>query len=168
MNKAKYTIKVRKRAVQLVLEHPADHGSRRVAIASVSKEIGCTPETLRRWIRKSETEERGSVNISEFGRERSAKAEHGNKIKEEQLIFLISQPRSGSTLTQKLLGAHSQIYTRSEPWLMLHPAYSLKREGLYSEYDIELEKTAFNGFIEDLPNGNQTYIQEHCCPVKRS
>ena len=114
MNKAKYTIEVRKRAVQLVLEHLADHGSQRVAIASVSKEIGCTPETLRRWIRKSETEERASANIPEFGRERSAKAEHGNKTKEEQLIFLISKPRSGSTLTQKLLGTHSQIYTKSE------------------------------------------------------
>ena len=81
-------------------------------------------------------------------------------MKEENLVFLISQPRSGSTLTQKILGSHEKIYTRSEPWLMLHPAYSLKNEGMYAEYDCTVERIALDSFIADLPNGQKTYIDE--------
>ena len=81
-------------------------------------------------------------------------------MKEENLVFLISQPRSGSTLTQKILGANEKVYTRSEPWVMLRPAYSLKNEGMYAEYDCVLEKIALDSFIADQPNGRQTYIDE--------
>lgn len=81
-------------------------------------------------------------------------------MKEENLIFLISQPRSGSTLMQKILGAHSKVYTRSEPWLMLSPSYTLKDYGIYSEYNIETERDAFKCFIKDLPEGRDTYIKE--------
>ena len=81
-------------------------------------------------------------------------------MKEENLIFLISQPRSGSTLTQKILGTHSKIYTRSEPWIMLHPSYSLKSNGIQAEYNYENERTAFKSFINDLPKGEETYIKE--------
>jgi hypothetical protein len=34
-------------------------------------------------------------------------------------IFLFSQPRAGSTLLQKVLSAHSDIFTTAEPWMML-------------------------------------------------
>ena len=81
-------------------------------------------------------------------------------MNEDQLIFLISQPRSGSTLTQKLLGAHSEIYTRSEPWLMLPPSYTLKDSGIYAEYNFHTERTAFEGFLDELPGGKQAYIDE--------
>lgn len=57
---------------------------------------------------------------------------------DKNLIFLISLPRSGSTLTQKILGAHSAIYTRSEPWIMLNPLYSLKQEGIDAIYNKQL------------------------------
>lgn len=38
---------------------------------------------------------------------------------ENNLIFLVSQPRSGSTLLQKLLFNHPEIYTVGEPWILL-------------------------------------------------
>jgi hypothetical protein len=82
-------------------------------------------------------------------------------LNESNLVFLISQPRSGSTLLQKLLSQNSLIHTQSEPWLMLHPAYSLKGTGVYAEYNKELEKKAFSGFIDNLPNGGRkVYIQK--------
>ncbi len=81
-------------------------------------------------------------------------------MNQENLIYLISQPRSGSTLTQKLLGSHNKIYTRSEPWIMLHPSYALKKDGMYTEYNFQLGTNAFNVFMEDLPDGKNTYLQE--------
>jgi hypothetical protein len=39
---------------------------------------------------------------------------------DKQLIFVVSQPRSGSTLFQSLLNNHPAIATLPETWLMLH------------------------------------------------
>ena len=53
---------------------------------------------------------------------------------QKNLIFLISQPRAGSTLTQRILGSHQDIHTISEPWIMLHPFYALRDKGCQMEY----------------------------------
>lgn len=78
---------------------------------------------------------------------------------DKNLIFLISLPRSGSTLTQKILGAHSAIYTRSEPWIMLNPLYSLKQEGIDAIYNKQLEYVATQDFITNLSGGREKYIK---------
>lgn len=43
---------VRSRAVRTVLDQGADQDSQRAAIASVAAKIGCTTETLRKWVRQ--------------------------------------------------------------------------------------------------------------------
>lgn len=45
---------VRERAVRLVLDQERDHDSQWAAIRSASEKIGCTPETLRKWVRRAE------------------------------------------------------------------------------------------------------------------
>lgn len=40
-------------------------------------------------------------------------------MREERLIFIISSPRSGSTLLQALLSNNNKVATVSEPWLLL-------------------------------------------------
>ncbi len=52
----RYAPEVRERAVRMVLEHACDHASQWEAIGSIAAKIGCTPETLRKWVRQAERE----------------------------------------------------------------------------------------------------------------
>lgn len=87
---------------------------------------------------------------------------------DKNLIFLISLPRSGSTLTQKILGSHSQIYTRSEPWIMLHSLYSLKENGMTAEYNKNFDYTATQDFINNLPSGGRKKYTKSLCDMHLS
>jgi transposase-like protein len=50
----RFSPEVRQRAVRMVLEHGGDHASQWAAIGSIAAEIGCTAETLRKWVRQGE------------------------------------------------------------------------------------------------------------------
>ena len=45
---------MRERAVRLVREHGPEHPSQWAAIGSIASKLGCTAETLRRWVRQTE------------------------------------------------------------------------------------------------------------------
>jgi tetratricopeptide (TPR) repeat protein len=77
----------------------------------------------------------------------------------ENLIFLISQQRAGSTLLQRILFCHPKIHTTSEPWIMLHPIYAIKRSGYYSEYDSSLTRKTLDDFLSNIKGGEETYVR---------
>ena len=50
-----YSSEIRERAVRMVREHQDEYPSEWAAIQSISAKFGCTAETLRRWLRLSQT-----------------------------------------------------------------------------------------------------------------
>jgi len=54
----------------MVLEHERDYDSQWSAIGSIASKIGCTPETLRKWVRQTEvnTGRRGGLTSDERAR----------------------------------------------------------------------------------------------------
>ncbi len=55
--RSRYSPEVRERAVRMVLEHEREHASQWATIESIAAKIGCTAETLRKWVRQVERDE---------------------------------------------------------------------------------------------------------------
>src|SRR4051794_10254093 len=74
----RYSPEVRERAVRLVFEHQHEHASQWAAIVSVAGKIGCTPETLRGWVRRAEVDAGRRAGLSSGERERLKELEREN------------------------------------------------------------------------------------------
>lgn len=65
-------------------------------------------------------------------------------------LFLLSLPRSGSTLLQRVLACHPEIETTSEPWLLLPLVYMFRKTGIKAEYDHEVMAIGLEDFCRQL------------------
>jgi transposase-like protein len=68
-----YSPEVRERAVRLVLDGAGEHPTQWAAINSVAAKIGCTTETLRKWVRQAERDGGG-------GPVRHRRSENGSRL----------------------------------------------------------------------------------------
>ena len=77
--RSKYSPEVRERAVRLVIESENRHPSQWAAITSVAGKIGCTPETLRKWLRAAERDAGKRPGLTTAERERTKELERENR-----------------------------------------------------------------------------------------
>ena len=80
MNKStRYSPEVRERAVRLVFEHQAEYESQWAAMASIATKIGCTTQTLRKWVRRAERDQGVRAGLTSDERERLKRLERENR-----------------------------------------------------------------------------------------
>jgi len=75
----RYAPEVRERAVRMVREHEGEYGSQWAAITSIASKIGCTAETLRKWVRQVERDEGRRPGLTTGEQERLKVLERENK-----------------------------------------------------------------------------------------
>ena len=64
----RFSEEVRARAVRLVLENEANYKTRSECLRSISSKIGCSPETLRDWMKKQAVEDGTREGLSQSER----------------------------------------------------------------------------------------------------
>jgi transposase-like protein len=80
MNKVmKYSPEVRERAVRLVFEQEGQYDSQWAAIRSISEKVGCTSETLRKWVRRAERDTGRRPGVTTVDRARMKELERENR-----------------------------------------------------------------------------------------
>ena len=88
----RYAPEVRERAVRLVYEQQKETESQWAAIESIAAKIGCTSETLRRWVRQKErdTGKREGLTTSEREELKRLQRENRELKKANEILRLAS------------------------------------------------------------------------------
>ncbi len=88
----RYSPEVRERSVRLVNEQTKDAESQWSAIQSVAAKLGCSAETLRRWVRQSERDagEREGLTTSEREEFKRLQRENRELKKANEILRLAS------------------------------------------------------------------------------
>lgn len=75
----RYSPEIRERAVRMVFEQQKEHDSQWSAIGSIAGKIGCTPESLRQWVRRAEIDQGMRGGLTSTERERLKELERENR-----------------------------------------------------------------------------------------
>jgi transposase len=75
----RYSQEVRERAVRMVIEHEGDYASQWEAIRSIAEKIGCSPESLRKWLRRTEIDSGSRSGVTSDERARMKDLEKENR-----------------------------------------------------------------------------------------
>ena len=65
--------------MRLVLEHQENYDSQWAALTSIAGKIGCTAETLRKWVRRAEVDQGKRAGLTSAERDRLRALERENR-----------------------------------------------------------------------------------------
>src|SRR3546814_3375480 len=99
----RHSPEVRARAVRMVLEHAGEYGSQWGAISSIAGKIGCSAETLRRWVRQAERDEVSRPGPTSADRARIQALERENSERRQANEILRKARSEGHTSELKSL-----------------------------------------------------------------
>jgi transposase len=77
--RSRYSREVQERAVRMVQEHGPEHPSQWAAIEAIAPKLGCTSETLRRWVRQAERDSGQRAGLTTDERQRLKELERENR-----------------------------------------------------------------------------------------
>ena len=85
---SRFSQEVRERAVRMVFEHGSEYDSEWEAICSIAEKIGCSSETLRKWVRRTEvdTGRRGGVTSEEKARIKEVERENRELLRANEIL----------------------------------------------------------------------------------
>ena len=75
----RYSPEVRERAVRMVFDHQREYPSQWQAVVSIASKIGCTAETLRKWVRRAEVDSGRREGMTSDERSRIKELERENR-----------------------------------------------------------------------------------------
>ena len=101
---SKFSPELQERAVRMVLEGQGEHDSQWAAIRSVAGKMGCTPETLRRWVRQTEVNEgkRSGVTTADAQRVKELERENRELRRANEILKLASAFFAQAELDRRL------------------------------------------------------------------
>ena len=76
---SRYSPEFRERAVRMLLDQQEEHESQWAAMNSIAAKVGCTAETLRKWVRQSEKDLGLRDGVTSDERERLKTLERENR-----------------------------------------------------------------------------------------
>jgi len=85
-------------------------------------------------------------------------------MQEKNVIFLICNHRSGSTMLQQILGSHSQIGLLASPWFLFSLSYGLRDLdlddlGISAEYNTVVANKNLHSFLDNFDEGEDLYFE---------
>ena len=75
----RYSPEVKERAVRMVFDHQREYPSQWQAVVSIATKIGCTAETLRKWVRRAEIDSGRREGVTSEERDRIKELERENR-----------------------------------------------------------------------------------------
>ena len=100
----KFSPEVHERAVRLVQEHRGEYSSLWAAVESIAPKIGCVPQTLLEWVKRSEVDSgvREGVTTSETQRMKELEREVKELRRANEILKLASAFFAQAELDRRL------------------------------------------------------------------
>jgi len=106
-----YSPEVRERAVRMLHEQEASHTSGCAAMQSIAQKIGCTAETLRKWVERAEVDggRRPGVTTSELEELKALKRENRELKQANEILRNDCMDVGGRAMQEQL--PRSQLFS---------------------------------------------------------